>query len=53
MSVDRWWLKLTKINRNDGENICPSDTKLAQTDPALNPSLRGSKIKMICVTYKE
>jgi len=46
-------MKLTRINRNAGEDTCPSDTKLARTDPVLNPSLRGFKIKMICVTYKE
>jgi len=34
-------------------NACPSDTRLARADAVLNPTLRGFKIKMICVTYKE
>jgi len=46
-------MKLTTINRNTGEDTCPSDTKLAWTDPVLNQSLRGFKIKVTYMTYKE
>lgn len=46
-------MKLTKINRNAGGGICPSDTFLARTDPELKPNLRVFKIKMICAPYKD